>query len=101
VVWGGEFGRTPMGEIRETTGRNHHIDSATIWMAGGGVKAGVRHGSTDDLGFAAAQGKVHMHDVQATILHCWAGPQTPDVPLPGQDFRLTDVEGEVIRPILA
>jgi hypothetical protein len=102
VVWGGEFGRTPMGEIRETTGRNHHIDSATVWMAGGGVKAGVRHGSTDDLGFAAAEGKVHMHDVQATILHLLGlDHKRLTYRFQGRDFRLTDVEGEVIRAILA
>ncbi len=102
VVWGGEFGRTPMGEVRETTGRNHHIESATMWMAGAGVKRGVRHGVTDELGFAAAEGKVHMHDVQATILHLLGlDHRKLTFRFQGRDFRLTDVHGELIRPILA
>ncbi len=102
VVWGGEFGRTPMGEIRETTGRNHHIDSGTMWMAGGGVKAGVRHGSTDELGFGAVEGKVHMHDVQATILALLGlDHKRLTFRFQGRDFRLTDVRGEVIRAVVA
>src|SRR5438876_1631347 len=69
VVWGGEFGRTPMGEIRETVGRNHHIDTYTMWLAGGGIKPGLNLGSTDELGFGPAEDRVHVHDIQATILH--------------------------------
>src|SRR5207244_4635625 len=69
VVWGGEFGRTPMGEIRETIGRNHHIDTFTMWMAGGGIKPGLNLGASDELGFAPAEDRVHVHDIQATILH--------------------------------
>src|SRR4029077_17412946 len=69
VVWGGEFGRTPMGEIRESVGRNHHIDAMTMWMAGGGLKPGMTLGETDELGFAPVADRVHVHDVQATILH--------------------------------
>src|SRR5438105_1824753 len=69
VVWGGEFGRTPMGEIRETTGRNHHIDAFTMWIAGGGIKPGLNLGASDALGFAPVDDRVHVHDVQATILH--------------------------------
>ncbi len=100
VVWGGEFGRTPMGEIRETTGRNHHIESGTMWMAGGGVKAGVRHGATDELGFAATEGKVHMHDVQATILHLLGlDHKRLTFRFQGRDFRLTDVSGHLITPL--
>ena len=69
VVWGGEFGRTPMGENREKSGRNHHIDAFTMWFAGGGVKAGQTVGKTDELGFNPAEDKAHVHDIHATILH--------------------------------
>jgi uncharacterized protein (DUF1501 family) len=69
VVWGGEFGRTPMGENRETTGRNHHIDAFTMWFAGGGVKAGAVVGETDELGFNPVRDRVHVHDLHATLLH--------------------------------
>src|SRR5262249_56082092 len=69
VIWGGEFGRTPMGERRETVGRNHHIEAFTMWLAGGGVKPGITLGATDELGFSPAEDRVHVHDLQATILH--------------------------------
>src|SRR5258706_2542939 len=69
VVWGGEFGRTPMGENRDTTGRNHHIDAFTTWMAGGGVKSGGIIRETDELGFNPVEDRVHVHDLHATILH--------------------------------
>src|SRR5262249_12949329 len=69
VIWGGEFGRTPMGEIRATIGRDHHVDAFTMWLAGGGIKPGTIHGSTDDLGFGVTDGKVHVHDLHATLLH--------------------------------
>ncbi len=102
VVWGGEFGRTPMGENREKTGRNHHIDAFTMWLAGGGVKAGYVHGRTDELGFSPVEGKVHVHDLHATILHLFGLDHTKlTFRFQGRDFRLTDVEGEVVHQLLA
>jgi hypothetical protein len=102
VVWGGEFGRTPMGEIRETVGRNHHIDAMTMWMAGGGVKAGVTVGETDEFGFAPISDRVHMHDIQATILHLLGLEHTKlTFRFQGRDFRLTDVAGQVAAKLLA
>jgi hypothetical protein len=102
VIWGGEFGRTPMGENRETTGRNHHIESATMWMAGGGVKAGYIHGKTDELGFAAVEEPMHVHDLHATVLHLLGLEHTKlTFRFQGRDFRLTDVKGNVIHKLLA
>jgi Protein of unknown function (DUF1501) len=102
VLWGGEFGRTPMGEIRETVGRNHHIDAMTMWMAGGGVQSGMTLGETDELGFAPVADRVHMHDVQATILHLLGLEHTKlTFRFQGRDFRLTDVEGKVVTKLLA
>lgn len=102
VVWGGEFGRTPMGEIRETVGRNHHIDAYTVWLAGGGFKPGIQHGQTDELGFASTHGKVHVHDLNATILHqLGLDHKKLTYRFQGRDYRLTDVEGEIVHPILA
>jgi hypothetical protein len=102
VIWGGEFGRTPMGEIRETIGRNHHIDAYTMWLAGGGVKAGVSVGQTDEFGFAPVEDRVHVHDLQATILHLLGLDHLKlTYRFQGRDFRLTDVHGEVVRKLLA
>jgi hypothetical protein len=102
VVWGGEFGRTPMGEVRENIGRNHHIDTATMWMAGGGIKPGLNLGRTDDFGFAPVEDRVHIHDVQATILHLLGLEHTRlTYRFQGRDFRLTDVAGEVVTKLLA
>jgi hypothetical protein len=102
VIWGGEFGRTPMGENRESTGRNHHIECATMWMAGGGVKAGQTVGKTDELGFSAIEDPVHVHDLHATILHLLGLTHTKlTFKFQGRDFRLTDVKGNVVRKILA
>ena len=102
VVWGGEFGRTPMGEIRENVGRNHHIDCATMWMAGAGVKAGFALGHTDEFGFAPTEDRVHIHDIQATILHLLGLEHTKlTYRFQGRDFRLTDVEGTVAKKMLA
>ncbi len=102
VVWGGEFGRTPMGEIRETVGRNHHIDAMTMWLAGGGVKSGVTVGETDELGFGPVSDRVHIHDLQATILHLLGLDHTRlTFRFQGRDFRLTDVAGEVVSKLLA
>jgi hypothetical protein len=101
VVWGGEFGRTPMGEQRESLGRNHHIDAFTMWFAGGGIKPGQTVGATDDFGFSIVEDKVSIHDVQATILHLLGLDHTKlTFRFQGRDFRLTDVEGEVIRKLL-
>jgi len=101
VIWGGEFGRTPMGEVRELVGRNHHIDSFPMWFAGAGVKKGVVHGQTDEFGFGPVSGKVHIHDVQATVLHlCGIDHKKLTFRFQGRDFRLTDVHGEVVDPIL-
>jgi hypothetical protein len=102
VVWGGEFGRTPMGEVRNTIGRDHHIDAYTMWLAGGGVKSGFMHGQTDELGFGVVEGKVHVHDLQATILHLLGfDHERLTYRFQGRDFRLTDVHGHVVHEILA
>jgi hypothetical protein len=102
VVWGGEFGRTPMGEVRNTVGRDHHIDAYTMWLAGGGVKSGLLHGKTDELGFGVVEGKVHVHDLQATILHLLGfDHERLTYRYQGRDFRLTDVHGKVVHEILA
>ncbi len=102
VVWGGEFGRTPMGENREKTGRNHHIDAFTMWLAGAGVKAGAIVGETDELGFGAVRDPVHVHDLHATLLHLLGLDHTRlTFRFQGRDFRLTDVHGKLVRPVLA
>ncbi|MEQ9409559.1 MAG: DUF1501 domain-containing protein [Fuerstiella sp.] len=102
VIWGGEFGRTPMGEDRTPTGRDHHIDAFTMWLAGGGVKSGFALGQTDELGFGVTEGKVHVHDLQATILHLLGIDHTQlTYRFQGRDFRLTDVHGRVVEEILA
>jgi hypothetical protein len=102
VVWGGEFGRTPMGEIRETVGRNHHIDTMTMWLAGGGVKSGVTIGETDEFGFNPVSDRVHIHDLHATILHLLGLDHLRlTYRFQGRDFRLTDVAGNVVTKLLA
>ena len=102
VVWGGEFGRTPMGELRETIGRNHHIEAFTMWFAGGGIKPGQTIGQTDDFGFNAVDDVVPVHDVQATILHLLGlDHEKLTYKFQGRDFRLTDVGGHVIDKLLA
>ncbi len=102
VVWGGEFGRTPMGEIRDTVGRNHHIDAFTMWLAGAGIKPGQTVGETDELGFETIRDKVHVHDLQATVLHLLGLDHTAlTFRFRGRDFRLTDVGGEVVNKLLA
>ncbi|HKI34754.1 MAG TPA: DUF1501 domain-containing protein [Gemmataceae bacterium] len=105
VVWGGEFGRTPMGEVRDVggkdIGRNHHIDAFTVWLAGGGVRPGVNLGVTDELGYAPVEDRVHVHDLQATILHLLGLEHTRlTFRFQGRDFRLTDVHGEVVTKLL-
>jgi hypothetical protein len=106
VIWGGEFGRTPMGEIRDVggrdVGRNHHIDAYSMWLAGGGIRPGITLGETDELGFAPVADRVHVHDLQATILHLLGIDHTKLIyRFQGRDFRLTDVHGEVVRKLLA
>lgn len=102
VIWGGEFGRTPMGEVRQYTGRNHHIDAFTMWLAGGGIKGGQVYGETDEFGFGAVNDPVHVHDLHATILHLLGlDHERLTVRFQGRDFRLTDVHGKVVQPLLA
>jgi hypothetical protein len=99
VIWGGEFGRTPMAQ---GSGRDHHIKGFSIWMAGGGIKGGVTHGSTDDLGYNAVQDVVPVHDLHATILYLLGiDHKKLTYKFQGRDFRLTDVHGNVVRPVLA
>ncbi len=105
VLWGCEFGRTPMmqGALKpDQIGRDHHPHGYTIWMAGGGIKPGTVYGSTDDFGFYAVDKKVHVHDLHATILHLFGLDHLKlTYRFQGRDFRLTDVHGEVVKPILA
>ncbi len=107
IVWGGEFGRTPMQETREGKinkymGRDHQGDAFTMWMAGGGIKKGVVHGRTDEIGYAAVEGSVSVHDVQATILHLLGfDHEQLTYDYQGRPIRLTDVHGEVINAIVA
>jgi hypothetical protein len=101
VIWGGEFGRTPMGEVRARVGRNHHIDAFPMWLAGAGVKRGFVHGETDEFGFSPVSGRVHVHDIQATVLHLLGLEHTKlTYRFQGRDFRLTDVHGNVVREVL-
>jgi len=100
VVWGGEFGRTPVSENGD--GRDHNPYGFTMWMAGGGVKRGHVHGATDEFGFRATEGRVGVHDLHATILHLLGlDHERLTYRYSGRDFRLTDVAGEVVREILA
>jgi hypothetical protein len=104
VVWGGEFGRTPMGEVREKgkIGRNHHIDSYSIFMAGGGLKPGITVGGSDELGFAPVEEKIEIHDIHATMLHLLGIDHMKlTYKFQGRDFRLTDVRGRLIQKMLA
>ncbi|HEY2839806.1 MAG TPA: DUF1501 domain-containing protein [Pirellulales bacterium] len=100
VIWGGEFGRTPAAE--GTNGRDHHPYGFTMWLAGGGVRGGITHGETDEFGWDAIQDRVHIHDLHATILHLLGlDHERLTYRHAGRDFRLTDVSGNVVRPILA
>ncbi|MEN9631617.1 MAG: hypothetical protein RL077_21 [Verrucomicrobiota bacterium] len=108
VIWGGEFGRTPMGQTDSgagaatKVGRDHHKDAFTMWLAGGGVKPGVTYGQTDDLGYAIAAQPVHVHDLNATILHLMGlDHQRLTYRYQGRDFRLTDVHGKLVSGLLA
>jgi hypothetical protein len=100
VWWGGEFGRTPVAQGRD--GRDHNPHAFTMWLAGGGVKAGHAHGKTDDYGYYAVADKVHLHDLHATLLHLLGLDHTRlTYRYAGRDFRLTDVHGNVVKEILA
>lgn len=107
IVWGGEFGRTPMlenrtGQDNAFVGRDHHSDVFTMWMAGGGIKRGFTHGETDEIGYQAVSGRTHVHDLQATILHQLGfDHERLTFPYQGRGFRLTDVGGRVINEIIA
>jgi len=106
VVWGGEFGRTPMQENRDNkdmpfAGRDHHPDAYTIWMAGGGVKKGISWGETDEIGFSPISGSVAVHDVHATMLHLLGfDHEKLTYEFQGRPFRLTDVEGNLIDALI-
>ncbi|WP_153559212.1 DUF1501 domain-containing protein [Roseimaritima sediminicola] len=106
VVCGGEFGRTPFREGRtagsKVLGRDHYPDCFTMWMAGGGVKGGLNYGQTDELGFSVTENPVHVHDLQATIMHLLGfDHERLTYRFQGRDFRLTDVHGHVVRDLLA
>ena len=109
VMWGGEFGRTPTVEMPKKgsnagkiNGRDHNHYGFSVWLAGGGVKGGYVHGATDPFGFQAAEKPVHVHDLQATILHLLGfDHEKLTYRYSGRDFRLTDVHGKVVREILA
>ncbi|MES2598231.1 MAG: DUF1501 domain-containing protein [Verrucomicrobiota bacterium] len=106
VIWGGEFGRTPFREGRtaasKVLGRDHYPDCFTLFMAGGGAKAGFDYGSSDDLGFHVAENKVHVHDFQATVMHLLGfDHERFTYRFQGRNYRLTDVHGHVVKPLLA
>jgi hypothetical protein len=100
ILWGGEFGRTPTSEGAK--GRDHNNHGFTVWLAGGGVKGGMVYGQSDDVGFAAVENKMHVHDLHATILHLMGiNHEKLTYRYSGRDFRLTDVEGKVAKEIIA
>ena len=105
VVWGGEFGRTPMNEARNASkflGRDHHPRAFSMWMAGGGIKPGVTIGKTDELGYNVAEDPVDVHDLHATILHQMGiDHEKLTYRFQGRDFRLTDVAGNVVGKLIA
>ncbi|HEY2946331.1 MAG TPA: DUF1501 domain-containing protein [Vicinamibacteria bacterium] len=99
VIWGGEFGRTPMAQ---GDGRDHHIKGFSIWLAGGGIRGGITHGATDELGYMAVDDVVSVHDLHATMLYLLGIDHTKlTFKFLGRDFRLTDVQGEVVKALLA
>jgi hypothetical protein len=106
VIWGGEFGRTPMVEtnpaLGRSQGRDHHPHAYTMWLAGGGIREGLTYGATDELGYSIVENPVHVHDLQATILHCLGlDHERLTFRAAGRDFRLTDVHGHLVKGILA
>ncbi len=99
VIWGGEFGRTPMAQLN---GRDHHIRGFSMWMAGGGIRGGLTYGTTDDLGYFAVENPVHVHDFHATVLYLLGiDHKRLTFRYRGRDFRLTDEFGNVVHGILA
>ncbi len=105
VIWGGEFGRTPFiqGDInnRPRWGRDHHPYAFTVWLAGGGIRPGLTYGASDELGFNAVDNRVHVHDLQATLLHqLGINHEQLTYRFQGRQFRLTDVHGQVVKDIL-
>ncbi len=102
VLWGGEFGRTPVAELPSLSGRDHNHYGFSMWMAGGGARGGYVHGATDEMGFAAVEDKVHVHDLHATMLHLLGfDHEKLTYRYAGRDFRLTDVHGRVVEELLA
>jgi hypothetical protein len=106
IIWGGEFGRTPFREGRTAggniLGRDHYPDCYCMFLAGAGINRGHTHGETDELGFSIARDKVHVHDLQATILHLLGfDHERLTFRFQGRDYRLTDVHGHVVRELLA
>jgi arylsulfatase A-like enzyme len=108
VIWGGEFGRTPMRESRVPgaagtfVGRDHHARAFSVWMAGGGIRPGITLGRTDDIGYNIVEDPVEVHDLHATLLHLLGVDHTRlTYRFQGRDFRLTDVRGKVVRKLLA
>ncbi|MFM7130925.1 MAG: DUF1501 domain-containing protein, partial [bacterium] len=102
VLWGGEFGRTPVAELPALNGRDHNHYGFSVWLAGGGVKGGQAYGSTDEFGFAAQDNPVHVHDLHATVLHLLGlDHEKLTYRYAGRDFRLTDVHGNVIHELIA
>ena len=102
VIWGGEFGRTPMVQGDRGDGRDHHPKAFSIYMAGGGIKPGITFGDTDDFGFHVVTDKVHVHDLNATILHLLGlDHKRLTYRFQGRNFRLTDVHGQVVKGLLA
>ncbi len=105
VIWGGEFGRTVYCQGRLTAteyGRDHHGRCFTVWMAGGGIRPGLTWGATDDYGYNITENPVHVHDLQATVLHTLGIDHARLTwKFQGRDFRLTDVAGNVVKPLLA
>jgi uncharacterized protein (DUF1501 family) len=101
VLWSGEFGRTPQGEPRDLIGRDHHIDAYSLWLAGGGIRAGQTIGRTDEIGYEVVEDPVHVHDLQATILHLLGlDHKRLTYRFQGRDFRLTDVAGEIVEKLV-
>jgi hypothetical protein len=102
VIWGGEFGRLPIAQTGATPGRDHNPHAFTFWLAGGGAKGGVSYGETDEIGHKAAVDKVTVNDIHATILHLLGlDHKRLTYTYNGRRFRLTDVAGEIIKPVVA
>jgi uncharacterized protein (DUF1501 family) len=102
VIWCGEFGRLPVAQLSDKPGRDHNPHCFTAWLAGGGVKGGTSYGESDEVGYKAAVDKVHVNDLHATILHLLGMDHLKlTFRYNGRDFRLTDVAGKVLQPLLA